>query len=63
MICEQVKGDTVTLRFSKYLDGRSFAHADRVGKIRMGTSLFRIHFHEVEVSPYAINKIAQTAWI
>jgi hypothetical protein len=63
MICEQVKGDTVTQRSSKYLNGRSLAHADRVGEIRMGTSLFRINFHEVEVSPYAVNKIAQTAWI
>jgi len=41
------------------LNGRSFTHADRVGKIRMGTSLFRINFHEVEVGPYAIDKIAQ----
>jgi hypothetical protein len=58
MIREHVRA---TLRFSKYFNGRPFAHADRVGEIRMGTSLFRVDFHEVEVIPYAINKIAQTA--
>jgi hypothetical protein len=51
------------MRFSKYLNGRPFAHADRVGEVRMGTSLFCVDFHEVEIIPHAINKIAQTARI
>lgn len=29
----------------------------------MGSSLLRVDFHEVEVVPYAINEIVQTAWI
>jgi hypothetical protein len=49
--------------FSKYLNGRPFAHADRVSEIRMGTPLLRVDFYQVEVIPYAINEIAQTAWI
>jgi hypothetical protein len=49
--------------FSKYFNGRPFAHADWVIKIRMGTPLLRVDFHEVEVIPHAINEIAQTAWI
>jgi len=52
----------MALSFSKYLYGGSFAHAGWVGEVRMSSSLFRVDFHEVEVIPYAINKIAQTAW-
>ena len=52
-----------TLRLSEYLNGRPFAHADWVSEIRVGSSLLRVDFHEVEVIPYAINEIAQTAWI
>jgi hypothetical protein len=45
------------LRFSKYLNGRPFAHADWVSEVRMGSSLLRVDFHEVEVIPYAIDEI------
>jgi len=48
---------------SKYLDGRSFAHADRVGEVGMCTPLFGVDFHEAEIIPYAVNQIAQTASI
>ena len=29
----------------------------------MSSSLLRVDFHEVEVIPYAIDEIVQTAWI
>jgi hypothetical protein len=41
------------------LDSRPLAHADRVKKIWVGTSLLCVDFHKTKVIPHAINEVIQ----